>query len=708
MPGFPPPPLDEFQLPFAQDRRLALRLLAPAGAGKTQTLLWRSLELNKAAGPASGFHSLLVTFTRAARLEMQDRIAREPAFAPIRASTTIATLNAWGFRRLMKNFRNLRIIPDQRPAFKVFQQDIADVVARHWAVHSAFHTSRARGLAPKRTLELMDGLKALGFRHDRHLDRAQFHAHVAWLTEAGARGFLLRTLALLKDLEIVPPDITPEALIEAAHRDFLPFWAEATVQLFESRLITLEDQKYWTWLELDLLVAEGVRASRGEDYGSIIVDEFQDINPLDLQLLRALSTYTDTPVTIVGDDDQAIFEWRGAVPTFILEPERFLGTPYVTHVLGRNYRSPANIVGMAQRLIRHNGRRVEKAMTPMAPHEAEVQVVPVHDVRESVSFVLDRVRAWQQGEQVKRVAIMGRKRNQIIPFQILFAAEGIPFFAAEDLQVFLSDTFESLILILECKARANQETASLPRPPVQDLVALMDRVKRYPLSEADRSGLVRALEPRGPSTLQAAILMLRDYRGPLKGANGDGARSAVFAEAITEFLLAGTVAETIHALSRHFAGMDMDRERGEEDIFLQDPPFIHLAEFAERYGSDHSAFVRDLRLAQATLARKPGDGLDADESWKLPLHLMTAIRSKGKEFDAVVLLDVVDGIWPAALSTTEEELEQERRVFYVAVTRAKQHLLVLVTRFLVGEAQSPSPYLGEMGLSVSAADDQVR
>lgn len=144
----------------------------------------------------------------------------------------------------------------------------------------------------------------------------------------------------------------------------------------------------------------------------------------------------------------------------------------------------------------------------------------------------------------------------------------------------------------------------------------------------------------------------------------------------------------------------MDRERGEEDIFLQDPPFIHLAEFAGGYGADHGRFVRDLRLAQATLARKPGDGFDQDETWKLPLHLMTALRSKGKEFDAVILLDVVSGIWPAALATTMEELEQERRVFYVAMTRAKQHLVMLVPSFLVGEPQSPSPYLGEMGLAV--------
>lgn len=474
------------------------------------TLLWRCLELTRAAGPSSGFHSLLVTFSRAARLEMQDRIAQDPAFSEIRANTTIATLNAWGFRRLSKSYRSLRIIPDQRPAHKVFQKDLSDVVARHRAVYSAFHSARSKAMAPKRVLELMDGLRALGFRHDIHLDPMHFHEQVHWLRKAGAQSFLLRTVGLLKDLEIVGPDIDPDALLEAAHRDFFPFWAEASEQLFEARLITLEDQKYWTRLELEHLIAEGARAPRGEDYGSVIVDEFQDINPLDLFLLKALSVYTDTPITLVGDDDQAIFEWRGAVPAFILQPERFLGTPYVTHTLSRNYRSPANIVRLAQRLIQHNTQRVDKAMTPVSKGDAEIRVVQVHDVRESVAYVLNRVREWQQDDQVKRVAIMGRKRNQIIPFQILFAAEGVPFFAAEDLQVFLSDTFEALIGILECKARAGGEPGTDPRPAVHDLVSLMDRVKGYPLSEADRSGLLSYMEPRNPATLQSAILMLRD------------------------------------------------------------------------------------------------------------------------------------------------------------------------------------------------------
>ncbi len=105
----------------------------------------------------------------------------------------------------------------------------------------------------------------------------------------------------------------------------------------------------------------------------------------------------------------------------------------------------------------------------------------------------------------------------------------------------------------------------------------------------------------------------------------------------------------------------------------------------------------------ASLARIPpeDDEANADESWKLPLHLMTALRAKGKEFDAVIVLDANDGIWPSKLAKTEEELEQERRLFYVAMTRARKYLYFLVDDTILGESATASPYLAEMGLNVT-------
>ena len=84
-----------------------------------------------------------------------------------------------------------------------------------------------------------------------------------------------------------------------------------------------------------------------------------------------------------------------------------------------------------------------------------------------------------------------------------------------------------------------------------------------------------------------------------------------------------------------------------------------------------------------------------------PLHLMTALRAKGKEFDTVILLDVNDGIWPNRNAQTPEQKEAERRVFYVAFTRAQKRVVMLVCSRVGTRAAIPSPFINELGLSVS-------
>ena len=98
-----------------------------------------------------------------------------------------------------------------------------------------------------------------------------------------------------------------------------------------------------------------------------------------------------------------------------------------------------------------------------------------------------------------------------------------------------------------------------------------------------------------------------------------------------------------------------------------------------------------------------------EERWRRPLHLMTALRAKGKQFDTVVLLDVRDGIWPNKNAQTAAQLEAERRVFYVAFTRARKKVVMLLDdrvgksdqlRLDFGDDWMVSPYVGELGLTV--------
>lgn len=297
---------------------------------------------------------------------------------------------------------------------------------------------------------------------------------------------------------------------------------------------------------------------------------------------------------------------------------------------------------------------------------------------------------------------MSRKRSQIVPYQITFAGADIGFYAAEDLNINLSKAFEDLKQMLLVRGSAANPTPFGPSP-VEMLLSLSDKVKKYQLSRSDRSALMAHMSHIRTRTMAEALAHFREYRGELKGDNADGRMTESFADAMASFLTAPTVAEAIRKLSTDFQGLQQDYGKSDDDIFFTDPPFFYLAGLAENYGNDFVRFYSDISDAMDRLAQVQSD--DSDEIDNEPLdarlHLMTALRAKGREFDAVVVLDANDEIWPIRHATTSQELEQERRLFYVATTRVKKHLTFVLSDRLLGNELRPSPFLQELGLSVT-------
>ena len=203
----------------------------------------------------------------------------------------------------------------------------------------------------------------------------------------------------------------------------------------------------WICVPLMRQVNESQRFSGVARFHHILVDEFQDINPLDLELIKTLADRHQATISIIGDDDQAIFEWRGATPEYILDPEEYFGASFRTHILGVNYRSPRNIVEMSQKLIQHNQRRVGKEVVA-APGavDAEIQVLPTDSIGQRLALVSDIARATHYPG---RVAVIGRTRSQLIPYEVYYAAGGGEVQTATDLDVFASTAFDELLKLLE-------------------------------------------------------------------------------------------------------------------------------------------------------------------------------------------------------------------------------------------------------------------
>lgn len=682
-----PAALDSYQQAFCRSESKDTRLLAPAGSGKTHSLLHRCSQVHERSGGKSKF--LVVTFTRAARDELKIRLGKPP-FLPIQGSIEVTTLNSWGWRRVRERHHAPKLISGKDRNFTV--QNSLQPVWREFPAISAQMTKKPIPTG-KILLNSLDQLKNLGFDHTRHLSQKEISAHARHLADARADALLPALAHELHEASIINRP-SAQALLD----EFMPFWRMSVESLINQSVFTLEDQKYVAFLNVLSQIDEGRLPLGGSKFSDVLVDEFQDISSLDLKLVKAIADLHRAGLTIVGDDDQAIFEWRGATPSYILEPDRWFGRRFETFILERNYRCPKNLVAHAQRLIRNNKNRHDKRVEARHTVDALIEVRHQADFADSIDGVVDEVDRFMNdtSPRSERMALVSRKRAQLIPYQIMLAQRNISFCAAEDLQVFLSETFETLLTMIT--ARMEAQTRRPSHRVVEDILTLCDRVKRFPLSKSDKASLRAHLLAQRPRDAAQAISSLSSYSGKLKGDNDGGGMSLSFASALSKFYATKSVASTIDSISEFFHGMSKDYGRADEDIFFSDPPFFYLSRFADRYGDDFEAFMDDIETAAATLAHAPADDDASEESFLRPVHLMTALRAKGKEFHTVVLLDVNDGIWPMRQAETQAQLEGERRVFYVALTRAKKRLLITVSRKIGNSAALPSPFLAEAGL----------
>lgn len=680
--------LDGYQRAFCAAPGGDIRLLAPAGSGKTHSLLHRCLALAERQDGKGRF--LVVTFTQAARDELRARLTTTP-FATLASVLDVTTLNSWGWRRVRERHLSPRLLGETERKFAV-QNQLKPVWLKHAKIAAAM--TGQQFAAGKAILNAMDQFKNLAFDHVRMRDEASFMQHLDELQAAGAAAMLDGVAREMDELGIIK---APE--VGLLYKGFYKFWREAAQAMIDQSSFTFDDQKYVAWLDVRKQIEDKRFPLGGARYTDILVDEFQDVSPLDLALVRDAAMLNKANVTVVGDDDQAIFEFRGATPSYILDPQRWFGRPFDTHILERNYRCPKNLVTHAQKLIKHNKVRQDKRVTARSAEEARIEVIRRQTFADSIDQVIAEIEQFKRAHAgtPAKIAIISRKKAQLIPYQVLLAQKDIPFCAAEDLQVFLSQAFDGLLDLLA--ARAEADGKRMTNRVVDDVIMLCDRVKRFPLKKDEKTRLRAHLAAAKPRTTLEALAALASYDGPLKGDNKDRAMSQTFAAALNRLLGAGTVAAAITEVSSHFAGLSKDYGKAQEDIFFHDPPFFYLAQFADRYGDDFGTFVDDIQTAKDTLAQLPAQDDGPNAIWTRPVHLMTALRAKGKEFHTVVLLDVNDGIWPTRHAQTAQQREGERRLFYVAMTRAKRRLVLTVSAQIGGAPAIPSAFLGEAGLT---------
>lgn len=454
-------------------------------------------------------------------------------------------------------------------------------------------------------------------------------------------------------------------------------------QIYQDRLKSLNACDFGDLLlhTLNVLRANAdVLSEYRQRFKYIMVDEYQDTNAVQYLWLRLLAQERKN-ICVVGDDDQSIYSWRGAEVANILRFERdFPGAKVVR--LEQNYRSTPHILGAASGLIDNNSQRLGKSLWTQSDGGDRVKVIGVWDAPEEARRVGEEIeRLEREGAPLSRVAILVRAQYQTREFEDRFIQIGINYRIVGGFRFYERAEIRDALAYLRVIAQ-----------PQDDLA--FERIYNQP-----KRGL-------GAKTLEAMHRHAREYRMPLAAAALDLAQngglparaSGTIAALMRDFLRWRELAESVSAAELVRTVLD---ESG-YDAMLQADRSTESAGRAENL-SELARAMEDYEtlgdfLEHVALVM---DNDAADDSEKITI--MTIHAAKGLEFDNVFLPGWEEGVFPSQRAIDEGGLasvEEERRLAYVAITRARRLCTILhaANRRIYGQWTSsiPSRFVGEL------------
>ncbi len=381
----------------------------------------------------------------------------------------------------------------------------------------------------------------------------------------------------------------------------------------------------------------------------ILIDEFQDINRLQYENLKLLAKPEDN-LFIVGDDDQSIYGFRGARPDIMLSfPREYKQLRQVA--IGNNYRCSSDILAAASALISHNTKRYQKKLTACRGQGDLVHVAQYADPLVQADAVAGEIRQYlESGIDVENIAVLFRTTRQMAVFTRKFMEHNIPFTMKDHVQN-LFEHWVAADILTYLKIACGDYSR-------KNFMKIINRPKRYISRAAFSEGTVHFGALYGYYRDKPYVCeRLRDLQGDLAAL-----------KTMTPF---SAVDYIYHCIGYH----DFLCEYGEErnmDPGDWEEVVSELREDASAYDTIGEWFLH-IEMTAEELKRRQQGSRKADGQ-EPGVALMTMHGSKGLEFDVVFIPDVNDGIVPYRRAVEEGNVEEERRLLYVAMTRAKQHL----------------------------------
>ena len=394
---------------------------------------------------------------------------------------------------------------------------------------------------------------------------------------------------------------------------------------------------------------QAIRRRLQQRYRFILVDEYQDSNVAQHELLRSLAG-EGTSVCVVGDDDQSIYRFRGAEVQNILSfAESFPGTTVVK--LEQNYRSTAPILDVASAVVSNNEGRLGKTLWTDRAGGSVPKLALLGSEDEEVEFCLSLIRA-----DAVDTAILYRTNAQSRLFESTFLRANIPYRIVGSLRFYEREEVKDALAMLRIIANPRDEVAfrrvvNKPARGVgaKSVEAIADRIM------AAGGDLLLAAEAAIPSLSRKAAVSLRRFLDTL-GAAKRGLGSGQLSE-FTERLIRESGLWDHHAENKDEITAQNKVENLEE-----------LVNAASLYLATDEGLAEFLEIVELDRAREQ----NANE--EVRVTLITMHNTKGLEFDRVIITGLEEGLFPRGGEESPEEVEEERRLFYVAVTRARDEL----------------------------------
>jgi len=397
------------------------------------------------------------------------------------------------------------------------------------------------------------------------------------------------------------------------------------------------------------------RAMLRERFRYILVDEYQDTNRLQAEIVDLMAS-GHRNVMVVGDDSQSIYSFRGACFDNIMRfPERYPDARIYTLTI--NYRSTQEILRLANESISHNRRQFPKTLKSLSRHGPKPAIVPLKDLSEQSEFVSQRVlELIDAGVPPAEIAVLYRSHYQSMDLQMELTRQGIPFEVRSGLRFFEQAHIKDVVSYLRIMANPSDEISWYRVLKLIPGVGGVTAKKIWYLiqSSDDPLGMIISSEAGARTVSSRARDGWERFRSLI--------REMLMNELYTD------PSKAIEYILRH--GYDEYLKNTYENFTDRHDDIEQLVIYASNYNSTEE-FLSELALLTSIQAE---DTLEVNEE-RQGIVLSTIHRAKGLEWSRVFIIGLTDGSFPsfrAAGDTMAEE--EERRVFYVGVTRAKDEL----------------------------------